>query len=101
MTTTLSPLDFDPFQGDFGNRGDRVLNDAMVKARKPHTCFHCNGPIAVGEMHRSRSDIADGEFMSFRWCAECCQAMVDEMAGEDSDDVEYPFEARHGLHPAK
>ena len=93
-----TPLDYDPFQGDFGDQSDRMLSDCMVKARKPHKCSHCCGPIAVGERHRSRSDIADGEFMSWRWCGKCCAAMVAEMCGEDEDEPTYPFEARVRLH---
>ena len=91
---TPSALEFDPFQGDFGSQGDRTLSDRMVKARRAHLCCHCAGPIAVGETHRSRSDIVDGGLMSWRWCAACCVAMVAELLGEDNDDVRYPFEDR-------
>ena len=69
-------LAFDPFEGDFGEPGDVTFRDAMVKARKAHQCSHCDGSIAVGELHRSRSDKADGELMSWRWCALCCDAML-------------------------
>lgn len=98
MTKDPSPLDYDPFQGDFGDQGDRTLSDRMVMARGTYKCSHCRGPILIGEEHRSRSDIADGEFMSWRWCAACCAAMVAEMYGEDEDEATYPFEARARLH---
>lgn len=90
------PLDYDPFEGDFGAPGDTTLKDAMVKARKAHKCTHCAEPIAVGENYRSRSDVADGDMMSWKWCALCCAAMVQELSasGDDSDEPRYPFCAR-------
>lgn len=71
-------LALDPFEGDFGTPGDRVLSDRIVKAAKPHLgiCHDCAGDIQRGERHRSRVDIADGEFFTFRWCGECCVAMA-------------------------
>lgn len=83
----LEILAFDPFAGDFGDQGDRTLSDKMVRAAKPHSCFHCKGPIVVGEAHRSRSDITDGDLMSFRWCAACCMAMT-------ADDSVSAYDAR-------
>lgn len=95
-------LDFDPFEGDFGVPGDRTLEDKMVCARKEHVCFHCCGPIAVGELHRSRRDIADGQLMAFRWCAACCNAMAAQMDADDDEDdddaSDYPYEERFRLH---
>lgn len=58
----------------------------------PGACHDCGGDIAKGEYHRSRSDIADGELMSFRWCAECCAAQ----AASWEDDGE-AWEARVSL----
>jgi hypothetical protein len=87
----MDALAYDPFQGDFGSQGDRVLTDRIVKASKPHECSHCNGPIQRGEHHRSRTDIADGDLMSWRWCAACCAAMVAEMDGQDACDPNFPF----------
>lgn len=95
-----TPLDFDPFEGDFGDQGDRSLSDAMVKARKAHACSHCGGPIAVGETYRSRSDIADGDLMRWKWCAICCAAMVEQMSVLDDnerDEMRFPFDERAAL----
>jgi hypothetical protein len=104
MTTkhTRGPLDFDPFDGDFGDQGDRTLSDRMVVARREHGCSHCLGRIAVGERHRSRTGIADGSLMAWRWCAACCGAMVAEMASETDDDapLAFPFEARAAIAKA-
>ena len=96
----LTPMDYDPFDGDFGAPGDTVLSDAMVKARKPHECSHCNGQISVGETHRSRYEKSDGEMRKWRWCAACCEAMVKEMEAyyaEEEPEDPYPFQHRHGL----
>lgn len=91
----MSALHFNPFEGDFGEPGDRVLSDAMVKARKPYHCSHCGGPVVIGELHRARTDVICGDLMRWRWCALCCEAMVKQMDdGDDSDTL--PFESRIG-----
>lgn len=80
-------LTFDPFDGDFGSQGDKVLSDKMVVGRKAHTCAHCDGPIAVGERHRSRSERVDGDLMAHRWCAACCDLMARISDGDyDAED---------------
>lgn len=107
----LTPVDFDPFAGDYED--ERTLTDKMVKARKAHACFHCCGPIAAGETHRSRRGVVeDGGLMSWRWCAECCAAMLVQMEAEDgsgdddeADDSDYDallmaFENRCEIHKA-
>lgn len=93
-------LMFDPFDGDFGDQGDRILSDKMVTGRKAHTCSNCDGPIAVGERHRSRSGIVDGDIMSHRWCAICCGLMARIMC-DDMDDSDYAmdeYETRISAH---
>lgn len=69
-------LAYDPFDGDFGEPGDRTLLDKMAVARKSGPCHLCDGEIVPGERVRRRTDIADGEMMSFRWCNACCVAMA-------------------------
>mgnify|MGYP000078247448 CR=1 FL=1 len=51
---------------DFGETGDRTLQDKIVKAAKLHAgvCHDCAGDIAKGELHRHRVDIFDGEMMA-------------------------------------
>ena len=94
QTNDEAILSYDPFAGDFGNCGDRVLSDKMVVAAKAHDeCHICGGPIAKGERHRSRSEIFDDELNSFRWCALCCEAM----ATSQDDDGE-AICARQDLH---
>lgn len=70
-------LDFDPFEGDFGEAGDRTLSDKMVVARKAHQCSHCAGEIDKGERYRSRVEIFDGMMENFRWCPACCRVMAE------------------------
>jgi hypothetical protein len=87
-------LMFDPFDGDFGSQGDKVLSDKMVTGRKPHTCTHCDGPISIGERHRSRSERIDGNLMAHRWCAACCDLMARSVEGDcDADEI---YEERLG-----
>lgn len=91
-------LMFDPFEGDFGSPGDKVLSDKMVVARKAHVCTHCSGPVATGERHRSRVEVVDGDMMAHRWCAACCDLMARIVGGRDPDDAEERYEARIGRH---
>lgn len=69
-------LAYDPFASDFGSPGDRTLRDKMVTARRTGECHNCAQTIQTGERTRSRTDVADGEMMSFRWCQACCEAMA-------------------------
>lgn len=66
----------DPFAGDFGDAGDRVLLDKMVTARKGGECSACGQNAEPGTRNRVRSEVYDGELMSFRWCERCCFAMA-------------------------
>lgn len=89
---------YDPFEGDFGD-GVRVLGDDLIVVRKPHACFHCDGPIAKGERVRRQTAVVDGEMQTARWCPACCAEMAFESAalalGEEIDEAnEYSFERR-------
>jgi hypothetical protein len=83
-----SPLDCDPFGGDFGDPSDKTLSDKMVYARKKHQCFWCGEKIERKELHRLRVDIIDGELISYRWCANCCSAMVKDVKSGTCDATE-------------
>jgi len=95
------PTDYDPFDGDFGDCGDTILSDKMVKGRKEHNCGHCKGLIEKGEMHRNLNAKFEGQLMSYRWCADCCTAMVKELEIRDTEfefeGEEFPFETRLDL----
>lgn len=88
MNKISACISFDPFEGDFGEVGDKTLSDKIVKGRKVHACFHCRKQIIAGELHRSRTDISSGEMLSYRWCYECCvlMAKIETDSGEDGDE---------------
>jgi len=88
-------LSADPFAGDFGEPDDRTLRDKIVVARKAGPCHDCAQTIKPGERVRSRSDIFDGQMMSFRWCEKCCEAMA--LSWEDGGKA---WEERNGLRHA-
>lgn len=85
-------LRINPFEGDFGSPGDRVLKDKIGVARKAGECHDCGQQIQPGERVRMRTEISDGDLMSFRWCRACCYAMAKSM----SDNGE-AWEARIAL----
>lgn len=92
-------LNFDPFEGDFGIPGDKVFTNKMAIARKPGPCSHCGLQITQGERVRRQTSKFDGELMTHRWCALCCDAMATydaELNNEDADDLP-AFEKRSSL----
>ena len=91
-------LDFDPFEGDFGEQGDTVITNKMVNAAKEHKCCHCKCTITKGERHRCQTGKYDGELMTHRWCAACCQLMAciaasDDQSSDDDDDCDASTDA--------
>ena len=92
---------YNPFEGDFGDPGDRDLSDKMVTAAKPHCeCHNCGGPIEKGERPRHKVSILDGELFAWRWCWACCVAMAKVWLPDDADEKEAPWreiEDRFGL----
>jgi hypothetical protein len=96
-------LDFDPFEGDFGDQGDKTFKDKIVKGRKEKACFHCEKKILVGEIHRNRIDLSGGEILTFRWCNECCDLMrkIATQNGsecEEIDDLDRQWDSRSRLY---
>ena len=97
-------LNFDPFEGDFGEPGDSILSNKMVTARKAGPCSHCAQEIKPGERVRSMS-AKFGDFMHYRWCAACCSVMAyvdiylesDDELAEDAPNPCDAWEARAGL----
>lgn len=77
-------LQYDPFQGDFGEPGDRTLQDKMVTTRKHAYCHSCGDDIAPKSRARSRVEVFGGELMRFKWCTACCEMM----AIDDHDGLE-------------
>lgn len=69
-------LAYNPFDGDFGEPGDKVLRDRICRARKPAACGECLQPIASGDEQRRHDAIYGGEMRAYRWCSPCCAAMA-------------------------
>lgn len=65
-----------PFEGDFGEPGDRTLKNTIGKVRKDHKCSLCLGVIKKGDAIRIQTEVFDGEITTYRWCPECCLAMA-------------------------
>lgn len=85
---------FDPFDGDYGGDGasDRVLSDKIVKARVGGTCHLCGQECKPETNVRSRTEVYDGQMMSFRWCEKCCSAMAKYANGNEA-----PIDKRYAL----
>jgi len=69
-------LAVNPFEGDFGAPGDKVLKDKIVTTRKAGSCGMCSQAIQPGTRARSLAAVFDGSLMNYRWCASCCAAMA-------------------------
>ena len=85
-------LEFDPFDGDFGDQGDTIFSDKVVKVRKERKCSHCCNHVQKGEYARSLSAKFDGELMNYTWCTECINLMHSIVVSEESDDEEYDMD---------
>jgi len=95
-------LDFDLFEGDFGEPGDSELSNKIVTGRGEYTCHICAGQIIKGEIHRSATYKFSGELMSYRCCNACCVAMVGSVTNayiteDDDSEIDDPIEARYAL----
>jgi len=96
-----SITEFDPFDGD--NFDVNRIKDKVVKARKDYVCQHCYGIVHKGTLSRNIVESAEGKLCSFRFCTDCCKAMVLQLniwEGEfdfDFENEEEPFEARYEL----
>ena len=66
-----------PFEGDFGEPGDRTLVEKIVTLRRPRKCALCGQMSVKGTRCRVNVEIFDGKLMSYTWCEECCSAMAD------------------------
>ena len=86
-------LQTNPFEGDFGSPGDRVLKDKISTARKGGLCGMCLQEIVPRERVRVLVAVFDGGLMSYRWCSECCAAMA---ASWTDDGVSWELRARLG-----
>lgn len=86
----LHCLSYDPFAGDFGDQGDKILSDKMVTAAKDRpfgACCICFSTIAKGERHRVQTGRIDGALKECRMCGRCCVAMANTRY-DDGDAIE-------------
>jgi hypothetical protein len=71
---------YNPFDGDFGDVGDRTLRDKIVTFRFPHDCCLCPATIKKGERGRSLTKLwVDGSpapVATYRYCEACTKAMA-------------------------
>ncbi len=49
------------------------FNQAVVKARKPHRCHECHGPINPGDSYKRSSGKWDGRVDTYAECALCME----------------------------
>lgn len=89
-------LQYNPFDGDFGEPGDKVLSDKIVTARKESPCCECLTPTQKGERVRSLSAVFGGELRSYRWCSACCQAFSLAFS-DDPDEYEKAIDERNAV----
>lgn len=95
--------EFDPFDGD--NFEVNRIKDKVVKARKDYVCQHCYGIVHKGTLSRNIVESLEGKLHSFRFCTDCCKAMVlqlqiwngDSELSDDLDEDIEPFEERYEL----
>jgi hypothetical protein len=45
----------------------------VVKARKPHRCYECGGPIFAKEKYKRSTGKWDGEVITYRECCGCME----------------------------
>jgi hypothetical protein len=77
MTDLARALEYNPFDGDFGDQGDREFRDGIVKFRKAGGCHLCGNDVKPGTFGRSLTMlwVTDG-VMTYRYCTECTEAQA-------------------------
>lgn len=79
-TSLAEACRYNPFDGDFGDPGDRTMRDKIVRFRFAHDCCMCPATIQKGETGRALTMLwADGSpapICTYRYCAECTKAMA-------------------------
>lgn len=76
----MAACSYNPFDGDFGDSGDRELRDKIVAFRFSHDCCLCPATIRKGEIGRSLTmlwaDGAPAPVATYRYCRACTEAMA-------------------------
>lgn len=90
-------LRYFPFDGDFGNVGDRILRDKIVRFRKAGPCHICGVDVEPGTEGRSLTMLwVDDGVMTYRYCTPCTQAMADNWS-DDGKSLDARFAHRSAL----
>lgn len=78
MSDLEAALQYNPFEGDFGDVGDRELRDKIVKFRTAGGCHICGLDVKPGTLGRSLTMLwaCDREVRTYRYCTECTVAMA-------------------------
>lgn len=90
-------LQYNPFEGDFGEPGDRVLKDKICTSRKTGECHNCGTCIQPGERTRRLTAVFGGQLLSYRWCELCCSAMAAWWT-DDGEAMTARFASRGAAH---
>lgn len=77
MTDLSRACSYNPFDGDFGDVGDRTLRDKIVRFRKARQCHCCAQDVKPGTQGRSLTMlwVSDGP-MEYAYCTECTEAQA-------------------------
>ena len=84
-------LDFDVFDGDFGDQGDTCLENRLVIAKQDHIggCSECGGDCLKGTVNRVMKWAFEQDgFMSYRYCEKCMNEMVRKFSCDEDDIYE-------------
>lgn len=82
-------LEYDPFDGDFGDGSERTLTDEIRVAKRRGECRECGETITAGQLTRVIKKVDSDGFYGGRCCELCCNAMAhvsEAMRGEGDDD---------------
>lgn len=69
-------IEYDPFEGDFGDGTERTLRDEVGVAGRRGGCRCCGQPILKGEIVRVIKKVDSEGFYGGRCCVQCCEAMA-------------------------
>ena len=97
MADIQEALEYDPFAGDFGEPDDVVLKDKIAIARKAGPCHICSSEIQPKEQMRLRTEVFGGEISTFRWCNDCCVAMVECVNSDNCDSMDARYDLRNKI----
>jgi hypothetical protein len=94
-------LDYDPFDGDFGDGSERTLTDELRVAQRRGTCRECAQAIVKGQIVRVIKKADNEGFYGGRICEPCLDAIVilnRGLSGDESIEDPYAaFDARQAL----